>query len=203
MLFWKSEGLQTGLGKQIVSALAFYFCSPWLQLHLPTPHTQTPPTPHPSQGSVPSLPLTASHSPFVFDSWEAFFKLLLSVPSLWNIGKLPARSLAPAPHCQCWQQFAQSSARLCPSTGAHRQPPPPLLLPSFRQTSCTGQWLNSLHSNCFIAPLAFRKCWSSKSSDTWYRVPSHSFGKQILKISQFIPAWMIMQDRGPQVDFFC
>lgn len=45
MLFWKSEGLQTGLGKQIVSALAFYFCSPWLQLHLPTPHTQTPPQP--------------------------------------------------------------------------------------------------------------------------------------------------------------
>lgn len=67
-----------------------------------------PPPPPPNQGPVPSLPLTASHSPFVFDSWEAFYKLLLSAPSLWKAGKLPARSLAPAPHRRCWQQLARS-----------------------------------------------------------------------------------------------
>lgn len=49
MLFWKSEGLQTGLRKHTASALAFYFCLAWLQLHLPA-------RPPPPQTRVPYLP---------------------------------------------------------------------------------------------------------------------------------------------------
>lgn len=133
-------------------------------LFLPCLAAVTPPCPPQNQGPIPSLPLTASHSPFVFDSWEAFYKLLLSAPSLWNTGKLPARSLAPAPHRRCWQQLATSLPGSAPPqepraalvrAGQEPQPPSPLL--SFTPRSCAVQGLNSLHSNCFMAPTSIHK----------------------------------------------
>lgn len=166
----------------------------------PAPCTHPPHSP-PSHGPIPSLPLTASHSPFVFDSWEAFFKLLLSAPSLWNTGKLPARSLAPAPHRQCWQQLAWSSARLCPSAGAHGQPQPKpgwshpcpcpasdrQVVPFSGSTACTATALQH--------PPAFTKCQSSQNSNTCYRVSLHNFREESLKRSHFIPVLMIIQDK--------
>lgn len=166
MLFWKSEGLQTGLGKHIVSTLAFYFL-PCLAAATPpcTPHTNT----HPSQGPVLSLPLAASHSPFVFHSRRTFsnsfcqlhlFETLESYQQEARLWLPTARASSSVSHCPI----------LCPSTGAHGQPwprqelQPPLPLLVFAQTSCTVQWLSSAHSNCFIAPIAFTKCQSSQKS---------------------------------------
>ena len=161
ILFWKSEGLQTGLGKHIAFALAFYFCPAWLQLHLPAPPRKHPP----SQGPIPSLPHTASRSPFVFNSWEAFFQTpFVSSISLkhWKATSKKPGSGSPPPVLAAACPVLCQALPLCrsPQTAparAGQEPQPPLPLPSFTQTSRTIQWLNSLHSNCFIAPTSIHK----------------------------------------------
>lgn len=54
-------------------------------------------------------PHRASHSPSCLTLGDVA-SLLLSMPSLWEAGRPPASSLAPAPCCRHWQRLGQAPA---------------------------------------------------------------------------------------------
>lgn len=136
MLFWKSEGLQTGLGKHIVSTLAFYFCPAWLQLHLPAPHTQTlTPArvlyfPSPLQLPIALLYFTPGglfQTPFVSSISLKHWKATSKKPGSGSPPPGPAAACSIAPSSAPPQEPTgspgpgRSCSHLCPCLALHRQ----------------------------------------------------------------------------------
>lgn len=146
----------------------------------------------PSYGPIPSLPLTTSHSPFVFDSWEALFKLFWQLHLFETLEsyqreawlRLPVTStgsisLFPLPGSAPLQEPTGSPS---PSwAGAPATPAPARLYLGnsvfWGSRACTVTALQHLP--------AFTECQSSLNSDAGYRAPLHGFGEESSKIFYF------------------
>lgn len=193
MLFWKSEGLQTRLGKHIVSALMFYFCPAWLQLHLPAPHARTP-----SQATVPYLPshLQLPTALLYLTPGRLFSNFFGSSISLkhWKAPSEKAGSGCLPP------VLAASCSVLCQALPLCRSPspsPPCPCSPSSAQLRVFRRSIAWTVTALQHLP-QFIKCQSSLNSDTGYRVLLHSFGEESSKIFYFMLLFMIMHDKGSQ-----